>query len=220
MKTLYQKKMIRIGILVMIIGGLTIGFATFSNTLNIKSQTTITPSSDNFQITISGSVTNQNEMSITPSISNNASATTATIENQGNRSTISNINVSFTSPGERATYYFYARNTGLIDAYFKGAKLNKINGSDLSIKCTSREETTDTLVQEACKKINVKLAFRGNNNTIWYATNAFNLSESITKNSVLWLYIEISYEGSVRADGPFDIEIGDAEFLFSTARTS
>lgn len=82
MKTLYQKKMVKIGILVMIIGVLTIGFATFSNTLNIKSQTNITPNSDNFQITISGLIYNENEMPMQPStFGNNVSATTTTISN-------------------------------------------------------------------------------------------------------------------------------------------
>jgi len=60
-------------------------------------------------------------------------------------------------------------------------------------------------VQAVCKNIKVTLAFRGN------------INEKILKGSNLWLYIDIKYEGSARADGSFDIEIGDAEFLFSSA---
>jgi len=72
-------------------------------------------------------------------------------------------------------------------------------------------------VQAVCKNIKVTLAFRGNNNTMSYAINNNNLNEKILKGSNLWLYIDIKYEGSARADGSFDIEIGDAEFLFSSA---
>jgi len=53
MRTIRQKKMIRLWLLVMIISGLTIGFAAFSNTLNIKSSTTVKPNPSNFKVVFS-----------------------------------------------------------------------------------------------------------------------------------------------------------------------
>ncbi len=223
MRTIRQQKMIYIGILVLIVVTLTIAFATFSNTLNIKSQTTVTPSSNNYQIVISGSKSDPNVTTIIPS---QKYATNATISKSGSNFTISNINIEFPKLGSVVDYYFYAHNLGNLTAYFKGGKIENIDGTDLNVKCIAREGTTDSLVQETCKNLTVSLIYEFNNQAYQFASNksatsSYRYSIPIEKGEVLPLRVTVYYlssTNSTNADGPFDIQIGNMEYSFSTAK--
>lgn len=221
MRTIYQKKMIKLGILVMIIGGLSIGFAAFSSTLNIRSQTTIKPNPSNFKVVFSSSETevNTNPVYVSKLPSNVNSANAAIINNTLANPTISGINVRFTKPSvDQLHYYFYLHNTGELTAYLKKINFKNIDGETVPKKCIAGEGTTDALVQQACEKIKVMVGVRDMSGLpiAYSSTTSFNKKQySIEKNNHSQLSVTLTYT-DVYVDGPFEVQFGDIELIFDS----
>lgn len=123
-----QVKILSIVALVIAIAGMTLGFAAFSTTLNISSSATVTPSSDDFKITIYGIKDSSfydtfadNNYAYTDSdisdsygtaLMEGATGTIASIDNVSH--TISNINASFSNEGN-IQYAFIIKNEGMYE---------------------------------------------------------------------------------------------------------
>lgn len=220
MKNIRKQKIIYIAILMMIIGTLSVGFALFSTSLNIKSQSNVKPSSSNFNLSISDSETEPSSSTIKASLYSASgvsrpSATNGIVSTSSNGFTITNIKANFSESGQRIDYKFYIHNIGKLDAYWKSYNLENIEAENKKIKCIAKEGTTDALVQEDCKNISTRV-FYYYGDKLWGSINDLP-NRIIEKNKYIGIEYSIVYSGSnAKADGPFDVEIGDLELIFST----
>jgi len=125
----------------LVVAGVTLGFAAFSNTLTIQSSATVTPDASTFSVKFSSSSDSVVEGGIEGiTMFNNASV--ATINNTGNP-TLSNISVEWVNEGINSmsyvTYSFYIYNDGKYDVYLNEIKFNKVDGIDKHVACTIPE---------------------------------------------------------------------------------
>ncbi len=218
-----DKRIIIILILVLGVATVSIGLATFSSSLNIRSGLTVEGNEDNMNLIISTSSSDPTPVnSISPTywyLGNSQqkplTATDAIITKSGNGYTISGIKVNFIGAGRSARYNFYVHNKGMLDVYWKKGIVNNIQSTSSKVKCTAKEGTTDSLVQETCK--NIIIDFQYSDSTGLHGSTNNSTNKLIAKDSYLYLGVEISYTNNgVYADGPFDVEFGDVEFTFST----
>lgn len=206
-----------VSLLALVIGvvSLSIGFSAFSNVLKIESGATVSPSADTLNVDFSSSetevVTNEIVPTLTPSL---LTATNATIDNTNNP-TLKNLSVTFTEPGQKAVYSFYAVNAGELDAYLKSIVYANVDGNSSSKICTAKEGTTDALVQKACDGIFVKIKV-GNEAEI--SSGTANISNhSLLKNAGEKVIITIEYSADAgRADGDFTVAFGDITLNYSS----
>ena len=206
-----QIKILSIVALVLAISAMTLGFAAFSTTLNISSSASVTPNSADFAVKFSTSQTSLVVNDVNPNTSgSNVLATKGKIVN-GNNPTLSNISVTFTSPGQYATYVVYARNEGEYTAY-----LNNINFLGEKF-CIADEETTESLVQSACDSITL---------TVLQGAGAYKETTSISnypieKNNSDMIVVRIMYDGNgTSVDGPFKIILPSISLVYSTVDDS
>lgn len=147
MKNMRQKKLIIIFILVLIIGSLSIGFGLFSSILNIKSSTTVSPSSQSLNLSVFDRYCS--------TVGGGSSCQIGNLVQSGNNNIIdgAKVNISIPDPEQRGILYFSVKNEGQFDIYLNQGIVKNIDGTNMNKRCTPREGTTDALVQEACKKI-------------------------------------------------------------------
>ena len=220
-----SSKIIAIVALCVGVVGLSLGFAAFSSTLTISSSAEVAPDASTFNVDFSSSqssvVTDNIIPEITPSGVANFTATEATISNEGDP-TISNLKATFTEPGQKAVYSFYAFNAGEYEAF-----LNSITfAGSTPVTCTAKENTDPTLVANACKGIKLTVDVNGvtayvtgpvdpadenagSKATIQSHSLASKAGESVT--------VTIEYlPGSARADGDFDVAFGNVTLTYSS----
>lgn len=192
--------------------GLGIGFAAFSTTLNISSSAIVSPDSSDFSVRfIDSSIMAESGGSglVEPYASEGASGSSVYV----NETYIDNLSVNFTGDGQFVSYEFWVANFGKFDAYLKEIKFLNVDGKDSNIICTPVGDTSGSLVSAACDEISIEI----------YIEDAFANTSTLFKdkklaiNSAQMVYIEIKYsdEGDL-ADGPFTVEFGDIEFVYST----
>lgn len=206
---------------------LSIGLAAFSSVLEISSNVSVVPDSSSFKIVASSSSTDINNLTINPrfipsSNEANNTATPATIVNKGNSIAITGIHGNFDAsilPMPQISYQFYVHNTGKYTSYLKQILFKNIDGTGLK-KCTPKSGTTTSLVNSSCAHMARMLV---SENSFW--TGGINKdiefnskSISIPKNACISFRVAIYYTGNVMyADGPFDVEFGDIEIVFTSA---
>ena len=134
----YNKKNMTLILIITLVSvlGLSIVFAAFSSTLTVKSNATITPDSGNFKVVFSSSSTLLSTTNVSVTKTGNATAGIPTIDNGGNP-TIKNLSASFTSPGEKVEYTFYARNEGSYDAYLSSVVFDNIKNKSVFKECVA-----------------------------------------------------------------------------------
>lgn len=215
----------KIIIIILLIGvvGLSIGLAAFSSTLNIKSETTVSPDESSLNVGLSTSTTSIKGGTVIPTSDNESllsSATNAVISEDGK--SISNISVAFTEPGQIITYNFYIYNSGKLDAYFRRMNALRSENGGHTIRCTAGEGTTDALVQETCKSINIRFTSDElkTDHTMGDNTASINYlyeKKIISPNLYSDFSISIQYlDTDIRADGPFSVGIAPLEAIFNS----
>lgn len=218
-----DKKLSLLIILFIGVGALSIGLAAFSNTLNIKPTTTVSPSRDNYKLELSCAKDSLDECELAPTSDNPElveKSSKAIIDNTGEDLLIKNLNFYFTEPGQSVTYTFYVRNIGKSKIYLKSYCQRNIEGYDKSIKCTAGEGTSQKLVDQLCNGAgNFTLTYYiGGNGATGGGIGKF--EHSIFSNTTInntRVFITITYrETGVRVDGPVSIELGDYYAKFST----
>ena len=197
--------------------GLSIAFAAFSSSLTVKSNATITPDSGNFKVVFSSSSTSLSTTNVSVSKTGNATAGTPTIDNSGNP-TIKNLSASFTAPGEKVEYTFYARNEGSYDAYLSSVVFNNINGKSVFKECVAGSGTTASMVEAACSGIKVTTTVL----STAYTDTTLNITNHVLKKSNSELVkVTIEYtSGSAVADGPFTINFGKIYLTYGSTSLS
>lgn len=199
----YRKKQIITIVALLVIMGLSVGYAAFSSVLTIASSATVTPDSSSFNVLFSSSGSSQATNNIVGVGSNGATATNASISG----TTISGLKANFTAPGQSVTYTFYAHNAGQYDAYLR----NVTFGSGKS--CTAGTGANADLVNAACDDINISVSVGGN----LYSTDSSIYNHSLTKDKYELVEVTVSYSsnGDV-ADGEFNISLGDISLVYSS----
>lgn len=209
-------QVIAIVALVVAVLGLSVGFASFSNVLNIQSSANVKPDSSTLNVDFSSSIDSVTVAEITPTATPNSIVTTnATIDNSADP-TISNLSATFTEPGQSAVYKFYAYNAGELNAYLKSIVYANAAGSNATKVCTAKEGTTDALVQKACENILVKVKV---GNELETATGKASITgHSLAKKTGEMITVTLEYAaGAERTDGDFSVAFGNITLNYSSA---
>ena len=191
---------------------ISIGFAAFSSTLNIRSSATVNPDASAFAVIFSSDANSLKTDAVVANPSNLGDS--ATIDNSSNP-TISGLNAKFTAPNQSVTYTFYARNTGEFLAYLNYITFTNVEGASSNKVCTASDGTSQALVDQACNGISMSVKVGDleevttSQNNIQNHTLAPNTSEVVT--------VTISYaENAALADGPFEVSFGDISLIYSS----
>ena len=197
--------------------GLSIAFAAFSSSLTVKGNAAITPDSGNFKVVFSSSSTSFSTTNVTVTKTGNATAGTPTIDNSVNP-TIKDLSASFTSPGEKVEYTFYARNEGSYDAYLSSVVFDNIKNKSVFKECVAGDGATSSLVASACNGIKVTTTVLSTS----YTGTTLNITNHILKKSASELVkVTIEYiSGSSVADGPFTINFGNIYLTYGSTSLS
>lgn len=209
-------QVIAIVALVVAVLGLSIGFASFSNVLNIQASANVKPDSSTLNVDFSSSIDSVTVAEITPTATPNSIVTTnATIDNSADP-TISNLSATFTEPGQSVVYKFYAYNAGELNAYLKSIVYANVAGSNATKVCTAKEGTTDALVQKACENILVKVKV---GNELETATGKASITgHSLAKKTGEMITVTLEYAaGAERTDGDFSVAFGNITLNYSSA---
>ena len=244
MKQNRQSKVVAILALCVSVVGLTLGFAAFSNTLTISSSATVKPDQKDFKIVAYGIEDQSQELTSRlsdpelytsstiskPYTNNEFTATDAKIESTVSESgstqiTITNLKPTFKNPGDSVSYYFMLKNEGQYDAYLA---LDNFKFSSQGKTCEpvvkeGESIATDSLVQEACKEINLDAQIYRDGASLMsiYSTNIPDVYLSKYAddeyNGIAILEVSIIYQkNSTRADGDFTITLPDLNMEFLT----
>lgn len=209
-------QVIAIVALVVAVLGLSVGFASFSNVLNIQASANVKPDSSTLNVDFSSSIDSVTVAEITPTATPNSIVTTnATIDNSADP-TISNLNATFTEPGQSVVYKFYAYNAGELNAYLKSIVYANVASSNATKVCTAKEGTTDALVQKACENILVKVKV---GNELETATGKASITgHSLAKKTGEMITVTLEYAaGAERTDGDFSVAFGNITLNYSSA---
>ena len=202
--------------LVVVIVGLSIGFAAFSSVLNIQTSANVKPDSSTLNVDFSSAEDKVEVAEITPTATPNSLVTTnGVIDNSGDP-TISNLSATFTEPGQSVVYKFYAYNAGELTAYLKSIVFSNVTDQNATKICTAGQGTTDALVQKACDKISVKVKV---GNEIETPTGKASITgHTLSKGNGELVTVTLEYEaGADRADGDFTVAFGNITLNYSSA---
>ena len=123
--------------------------------------------------------------------------------------------MTFTKPGQSATYEFYAYNNGELDAFLKSVIYSNVTGQNSSKVCTATVGTTDSLVQSACNDISVKVKVGVESTTNGSVANITN--HILNKKTAEKIIVTIEYaENAQVTDGDFTVAFGDISLNYSS----
>lgn len=207
-----RKEIVLVALLVVIVG-MSLGFAAFSSTLSISSSASVTPNSDDFSVVFSGGETGiYNQLTL--NVIGNAKPLDNNYLVSGN--VFNAPDIAFFSPGDAVVFPIYAHNVGEYDAYLRGISFTALDsGTYKKCSATTTDDTkaTDSLVQAACEGIDVTISIGGNQYDLGSNISGYKLS----KGGVEEVQVKIEYKsGSALADGPFKVEISDFKLDYST----
>ena len=208
-----------ISVIALVIGviGLTLGFAAFTSTLTIRSGAEVKPAGTMFNVDFSSTSGSVEASGIEPTVSSpNVVATNATIDNTGNP-TISGLDVTFTEPGQSATYEFYSYNGGEYPAYLDNIVYENVENSPNPKIYTPKPETNESLVSSVCSDIIVSVKVGDEPVTSGSVSKIAN--HSLEKGSSEKIAITISYvkkDAQVLADGDFTVSFGNIVLDYSS----
>lgn len=214
-----NSRLIAITALIVSAIGLSVGFAAFSNSLNIASNATVTPNSDTFKVVFSSSDTALATENITGVPGNGATGGEAKITN-GSTPTITNLTATFTEPGQSVTYTFYAHNSGQYEAFLKSITYANATNSSTPRECTiiDPDNTTETLVSAACEDISLNIEIGEGDNKVT-ANGSVNTitNHNLATGDYETIIITIDYaDNNHRADGDFNVTFGDISLLYKS----
>lgn len=206
-------KIIALVALCVAIVGLSIGFAAFSSNLKIKSSATVSPDASDFDVNFSSTDTEELDGEVIGVGENGATAANATIDNTTNP-TIEGLNATFTEPGQKVTYTFYAHNAGKYMGYLNDVDYANVTGKSATKVCTPASGTDSTLVEAACNGISVSV--KVGDTTFTGTTNSI-ANHSLDIDNYKKIILTIEYAGnSTRADGDFTVAFGDITLTYES----
>lgn len=219
MRTYKKPKMSVLIICVCAVMLLTIGFASYSTSLMIKSKLSVNPDTSNFSVVFSSSSTELKTDPVVPTVipvdetNTLVTATSGTIDNSS-VPTLSNLSLEFSEPGDKVEYVLYARNTGSSIAYLTGIVFNNVNGKSTYKSCEAIEGTSQSSVDNVCDDI--VLTVKVGSETV--TNSKLNITDhQLGKNSSEMVTITIEYLSSGDLpDGDFIVKFGDISLTYSS----
>lgn len=206
-KSRKNKKIILI-VLILVVVGLSIGFAAFGSQLTINSSASVTMDGSTFKVGFSDSQSGLTGTSTT-STTTGAGVTAVDGQFENNNLTISGLTASFTGPGQSVTWKTYAYNDGQFDAFLKSVTVGKI-----TCVADSESGTTQAYVDEAAKGISIKVSVGGD---VYSATNTNITNSKLEMGKAEEVLITLAYaDGSAIADGDFDVQIEPIQLNYSS----
>lgn len=182
-------------VLLVLVVGLSIGFAAFTSNLTIKSSATVKPDATTFKIVFSTS----NEESVGGSAVTDGKYASGGTFADGS-TTLEGLKATFTEPGQTATWELYAYNDGAYDGFLNTVTLGKIT-------CTPKEGTSADMVAAAANGI--KLTVNVGDATYQTTTEGIT-GHNLNQEAGEKIKVTLTYQaGSAIADGDFDVSIGD-----------
>lgn len=206
-------KVIAIVALCVAVFGLSVGFAAFSNDLTIKSEATVKPNASDFDVNFSSSDTSETDGTVTATSTAGVTAQDATINN-ATAPTISGIKVEFTEPGQSAKYSFFAHNAGKYKAFLNNVTFKNADDANANIACVAAEGTNANMVASACQGISIKVKV---GTTTFAEPTPTITSHELPIDQYEPVEVTIEYaSGAARADGDFQVKIGDIVLTYGS----
>lgn len=198
-KSRKAKKIVLIVLLLLVIG-LTIGFAAFVSELTISSSATVEGNANNFKVAFSESATE-----VTGSTSTIGENATAGGTFSG--TALSGLKAEFTAPGQTATWTVYAYNDGQFDAFLNDVTIGSITGK-------AGDGTTQSYVDEAVKGISISVKVGG---ASYSQTTTGLTSHKLEQGTGEEIIVTLTYAAdSAIADGDFTVNIGDIKLNYES----
>lgn len=214
-------KILSIIALIIAIVGMSLGFAAFSTTLNISSMASVTPSNNDFRVVFCNDYelgSCEDQTSDYPILCNahNGAKCVGTVSDKDLE--LNDLKAEFTKPGQNVRYMFDIQNLGQYDAFLKAIRFDALSNGNYK-KCspatTDATKATDSLVQSACDGIRITISIDGE----MYEPGMTNIiGHKLSKSTSQEVIFKIEYlQGSSLADGPFNVEIADFKFDYSSS---
>lgn len=212
--------------IVIVVLGLSLGFAAYSSSLTIMPSPKVLPDGDIFDVSFNKTPDGKRDNIIPASTSENTEATDAKVDNITNLTpAIKNIHVIFNEPGQYVTYTFYVKNKGDLKAYLKNVTFNNVTGEIYKKICIpkSKSASEKSLVQSACKNISLTLKLGNESFTDTKSRNQFSskTAHDLDKKGYEQIEVLIAYEKSSNQKRPqagFDILFGDIVLSYNSAK--
>ena len=200
----YSKYVAVIALLISVVG-VSLGFAAYSNTVQIQAAADVT-----FVPVKVGELSvdpdSQEDGSVTPTTTGGATAEAADLDESG----IENIKVHFTATGQSATYSFYGVNTSAFTAYLNSV----VFGTKACSPSTTGNPATAAYVTEACNDIVMTISVGSDS---WTETESVVDGHSLSSESNEPIAVTIEYlDGGNTADGDFDVDFGTSTITYGT----
>ena len=229
-----KNKKITVAALIVAVLSLSIGFAAFSNSLNIKSSANVNPSDKDFKIVFSKErdtfVSGNEIINATGDINENTKK--GSINDIGD--TLYNLETEFTTPGESVEYSLYIKNIGAYNAVLNKLEIEEAElTSDItvdnyyivdngSVKCYAKKDpqnkANEELLKEACNNIRLKVKLQQETEYIT-STKEFD-SYVINKGESESVTVTLEYTGDTLADTNFNVVFGSVKMNYATTKVS
>ena len=229
-----KNKKITVAALIVAVLSLSIGFAAFSNSLNIKSSANVNPSDKDFKIVFSKErdtfVSGNEIINATGDINENTKK--GSINDIGD--TLYNLETEFTTPGESVEYSLYIKNIGAYNAVLNKLEIEEAElTSDItvdnyyivdngSVKCYAKKDpqnkANEELLKEACNNIKLKVKLQQESEYIT-STKEFD-SYVINKGESESVTVTLEYTGDTLADTGFNVVFGSVKMNYATTKVS
>ena len=203
-----KRQLITILLLVMVIASLSVGFAAFSASLTISSSASVTPDSNSFKVYFSKVDGEVDDSPVEPSfVSDGVIATSSAVINNSSFPTLSNVNATFSAPGQYVEYSLYVLNRGEYTAY-----LNGINFFGDKV-CTYDDGREDDFPDDVCDSLQIYVDYDGSR---FYDENDLK-DYALKKNESVKISVGIGYDsdGAVSSHA-FSVKFPDVVLVFST----
>lgn len=200
-----------IAVVALIVGvlALTVGFASYTLDYLLEGKTHAISAAGNFRV---GFTIDKDKMifgDVKPETSDDVSATIA----NASKTIITNLNATFTEPGQSVVYKLYSINEGTQDVFLKAVTYGNVDSRHNFMRCIPGAGTTKAYIEEACNDIHVKIKV-GNDE---YSSSRPEVSGHILpKDFSEDIIVTIYYDSNGhRADGPFRVVFGDIGLTYS-----
>lgn len=196
--------------------GISIGYTTYSNSLEVANKVSKQQAqgANSINVDFSNSGLEYRPTDVTPVVSSyRMTANNAVINNRTNP-TVSGMSAIFTTPGEYATYTFYAANRGNAVAFLNSLKYNNYKEYDTNVVCTAGNGTSPELVAQACENVVVSVKVGDDIETTSTIDSINGHTLSKLANEVVT--VTITYLPTAqRVNGDFNVSVGDLELVYS-----
>lgn len=210
-----------IGLIVAVLA-LSVGFAAFTQSLNISTNAIVNPADTTLDIefTATNPVTDPIVTTVTGVASEGATSSTANlVTSSGSYTTINNLSATFTDKGESVTYTFYVHNASSYLAYLRSVTFANATNSDTYKKCIAGADTTPETVNNeeggaACDDISMTISIGG---VTYSSSNASISNSSLAIDGYAPVIVTLSYDGTHELpDGDFTVAFGDITLGYSS----